>query len=239
MRRDVHHICERCLACRISKYKSLPHGLYTPLPIPISPWVDISMDFVLGLREEETSFFVVVDRFSKMIHFIPYHKVDDAFHVVNLLFKEVVRLHGQPRSIVSDRDSKGPYGVNLALRYSFSLLVIHKRMNKLKIVNTTNYFPLEFVYGFNPPSLLDLLSLPNISSMMNSHGLSKAQFYGVSNSFNVSDLSPCVIGTQAPNLRKKEDDMSIDMKGSMEDMETQDLKDPMTRGKLKRLSEEV
>lgn len=59
----------------------MTHGLYMPLPVPIAPWVDIFMDFVLELpkiRRVHDIIFVVVVRFIKMTHFIVFHKTDDA-----------------------------------------------------------------------------------------------------------------------------------------------------------------
>jgi hypothetical protein len=107
MKRDVNRICGRCITCRKAKSKVLPHGLHTPLPVSSEPWVDISMDFVLGLprtKRGRDSIFVVMDRFSKMAHFILCHKIDDATDIADLFFREIVRLHGVPRSILSDRD---------------------------------------------------------------------------------------------------------------------------------------
>jgi hypothetical protein len=85
------------------------HGLYTPWPVPKEPWVDISMDFILGLprsRKGGDSTFIVVDRFSKMTHFIACHKTDDSTNIADIFFREVIRLHDFPSNIVSDQDIK-------------------------------------------------------------------------------------------------------------------------------------
>jgi len=109
MKREIQKHCVSCLTCLHAKSSIMPVGMYTLLPVVSTPCEDISMDYVLGLPRTSRGvdfIFVVVDYFSKMAHFIPCHKVDDASNIAKLFFKEVVRLHGLPKSIVSNRDAK-------------------------------------------------------------------------------------------------------------------------------------
>lgn len=108
MRADVERYVRECHSCQTVKSRNeLPHGLLEPLPIPEAPWESMSMDFITALPESvrgHDTIMVVVDRLTKLAHFIPMKETTDALGVAELLREQVFRLHGVPKNIVSDRD---------------------------------------------------------------------------------------------------------------------------------------
>ena len=110
MKRDIAVYVSECAVCQQVKIEhQRPGGLLQPLEIPVWKWDSISMDFAVGLPRTQggyDSIWVIVDRLTKSAHFLAVKTTYKASHLARLFIAEIVRLHGIPSSIVSDRDPK-------------------------------------------------------------------------------------------------------------------------------------
>ncbi len=105
----IDKFCRSCGTCQTTKASTQrPAGLLHSLPTPDQPWDSIAMDFVgpFPLCDGYDYLWVIVDRFTATVHLIPTVTTVRASELAWLFVREVVRLHGLPSSIVSDRDSK-------------------------------------------------------------------------------------------------------------------------------------
>jgi transposase InsO family protein len=108
MKKDIKAYIRGCDTCQRLKHEtSKPAGLLQPLAIPPRPWHSITMDFVEGLptSNKQNVILVIVDRFTKYVHFIFLSHPYTASKVAALFLQHVFKLHGLPSSIVSDRDT--------------------------------------------------------------------------------------------------------------------------------------
>jgi len=107
MKKEVVEFVKGCVICQqIKSPTQLPCGLLQPISPPIAVWEDISLDFVTWLPSYQNYFviLVVVDRFSKAAHFGMLPTNFSAVKVVELFAFMVCKLHGMPKSVISDRD---------------------------------------------------------------------------------------------------------------------------------------
>jgi len=106
MEDDVRQYCNECNICQRTKApRHAKQGLLHPLELPSKPWTHISTAFITDLPESlgYTKILVVVDRFTKMAHFIPLSKKDSPT-VAKAYLENVWKYHGFPEDVVSDRD---------------------------------------------------------------------------------------------------------------------------------------
>ncbi|KAG7583636.1 Ribonuclease H-like superfamily [Arabidopsis suecica] len=110
MKKDVARWVARCPTCQLVKAESqVPSGLIQSLPMPEWKWDHVTMDFVTGLPRspaKHDAVWVVVDRLTKSAHFVAVSETDGAERIAAKYIEEIVRLHGVPVSIVSDRDTR-------------------------------------------------------------------------------------------------------------------------------------
>ena len=98
-----------CMTCQQNRTQFRKEaGLLRPLSVPTKCWESVSMDFMIHLQESKgfDSIMVVVDRVSKMAHFVPTRDTATAQEVGRLYFDKVVKHHGMQKSIILDRDPK-------------------------------------------------------------------------------------------------------------------------------------
>jgi hypothetical protein len=104
---NVENFVKQCQVCQQAKSERIhPAGLLQPLPVPAGAWQDITLDFIEKLPKSESydTILVVVDRFTKYAHFLALKHPFIAAQVAQLLLDHVIKLHGLPQSMVSDRD---------------------------------------------------------------------------------------------------------------------------------------
>jgi hypothetical protein len=107
LRKLVDSFVRQCSICQQAKHENCKTpGLLSPLLIPQSSWQDIAMDFIDGLPLSGgySVMLVVVDRFSKYAHFFPLKHPYTASSMATTFLNNIVKLHGLPKTIVSDRD---------------------------------------------------------------------------------------------------------------------------------------
>ena len=108
MRDLIKQYVKNCDTCQRTKVvRHAPYGLLQPNEVPKKPLKSLSMDFITDLPTSEgyDAILVVIDRLTKMSHFIPCRKNLKARQFANLFIKEIFRLHGLPKDIITDRGS--------------------------------------------------------------------------------------------------------------------------------------
>jgi hypothetical protein len=110
MAEDVSQYCRDCLPCRKSTpARHRPYGPLAPLPPPTYPWEEVTMDFITELPPSKINgvvydaILVVVCRLTKMAHYIPARGDWDGVDLAQAWIREIIRLHGIPKRVISDR----------------------------------------------------------------------------------------------------------------------------------------
>src|SRR4051812_43364056 len=109
MKRDIARFVAECDVCRRIKAKhQRPTGTLQPLPIPEWKWDKVSMDFITVFprtQKGNDAIFVVIDRLSKVAHFLPVRESINASQLAELYVSRIVSIHGVPLEINSDGGS--------------------------------------------------------------------------------------------------------------------------------------
>uniref|UniRef100_A0A3B3ICH7 Gypsy retrotransposon integrase-like protein 1 n=1 Tax=Oryzias latipes TaxID=8090 RepID=A0A3B3ICH7_ORYLA len=204
--KDVRQYVAACPTCARNKASHQPPaGLLRPLPVPGRPWSHIALDFVTGLplSRGNTTILIIVDRFSKAVHYVALPKLPSATDTANLLVHHVFRLHGLPADIVSDRGPQFTSQVWKAFCRSIGATVslssgFHPQTNgQAERANQDLETALRCVTEANPSSWSDYLDW--------------VEYAHNSLTCSATGLSPfeCSLGFQPPLFPAQEEEVSV------------------------------
>jgi hypothetical protein len=110
MKADIATYVSKCLTCsKVKDEYQKPSGLLQQQELPQWKWERITMDFITKLPKTPSghdAIWVIVDRLTKLAHFIPIKETYKMEKLAIIYIKEIVSRHGVPVSIISDRDSR-------------------------------------------------------------------------------------------------------------------------------------
>jgi hypothetical protein len=173
IKKEVADFIARCLECQKVKAEHRhPTGFLQPLPIPEWKWEVVTTNFITKLprtNKQHDSIMVVMDKLTKAAHFVLVKLTHKAANITDIYMKEIARLHGIPKTIVSDRDPKftskfwkglfNGFGTNLNFSTTYHL----ESDGKTKRVNQVIEYMLRMYVMDKPSKWEDYLHLVEFS----------------------------------------------------------------------------
>ena len=187
MRAQIKKYCETCAICK--RNKTLRHKSYEKfsfLSISKFKWIDFTMNFVTNLSESkawnETTYdviFVVINRLIKMTHYISVTKIVIAENFVEILIREIIRLHDLSSSITTDRSlvfiSKYHDALCYALKIKLKLFIVYHSQTDDQIERQNSimkqYF--RFFVNFEQNDWVKLLSMTEFAYNNSKHAFTQ------------------------------------------------------------------
>ncbi|GJZ67425.1 putative reverse transcriptase domain-containing protein [Tanacetum coccineum] len=204
MKADIATYVSKCLTCaNVKAEHQKPSGLLQQPEIPVWKWERITMDFVSGLPRMPSGYntiWVIVDRLTKSVHFLPIKKMDSMEKLTRLYLKEIVCRHGVPILIILDRDShftsnfwrslQEALGMNLDMSTAYHPQMdgqSERTIQTLEDMLHKRLKPLEFEVG----DMVLLKVLARIGPVAYTLELPE-ELKGIHSTFHVSNLKKCL-----------------------------------------------
>ena len=109
MKREIAKFVSKCdVYRRVKAEHQRPAGTLRPIDVPEWKWDEVGMDFITGFPKSQKgndAIWVIIDRLSKVAHFLPVHEDINAAKLADLYMSQIVPLHGVPLRIISDQGS--------------------------------------------------------------------------------------------------------------------------------------